>query len=452
MPHAIAAEHLTKQYTIGQLAHETMLRDAIVRLVRHPFRRRSKDDMTVWALQDVSFAVETGGVVGIIGRNGSGKSTLLKILSRITWPTSGTISVQGRVAALLEVGTGFHEELTGRENIYLNGSVLGMKKRDIDAQLDEIIDFAGVGRFIDTPIKRYSSGMRLRLGFAVAAHLRTDVLLVDEVLAVGDAEFQKKCLSKIENLHRGGRTVLFVSHNMAAIEHLCPRTIWIHEGKVRQDGETEEVIRAYLEHFADGQCTGSNLDEISDRQGTGEVRFTGIKFLDEAGRPKPVIRSGDAVTVRLYYRASTDLQNAQFGIGLFTERAVKVAVIGTVAAGYQIPLLPSGDSHIDVTYEFLNLMPGRYSISLWATGPNHFHSEENSWDILDNCATLDVEPSDFYKSGSGVGPTYGIVLLPCRWNLGNGAMPREGTVGAPRASRFHGDQAEAVTPMPEMKQ
>ncbi|HVB99781.1 MAG TPA: ABC transporter ATP-binding protein, partial [Candidatus Dormibacteraeota bacterium] len=377
MPHAIAAEHLTKQYTIGQMAHETMIRDALAKLVRRPFGRRNpKDDTTILALSDVSFAVEPGGVVGIIGRNGAGKSTLLKILSRITWPTSGTVDIRGRVASLLEVGTGFHEELTGRENIYLNGSILGMKKREIDARLDEIIDFAGIGRFLDTPIKRYSSGMRLRLGFAVAAHLQTEVLLVDEVLAVGDFEFQEKCLSKLENLHQSGRTVLFISHNVAAIEHLCPRTIWIDQGRVRQDGETKNVIRDYLAHFSGSLRTGSNLADIQERKGTGEIRYTGIEFLDVAGHLKPVVRSGDELTIRLRYNAARSLHNAEFGMELHTDKGTHVASICTSVSGWRVPYLSAGEGYVEVALEGLNLMPGRYSISLWASGPTR-----KGWDV-----------------------------------------------------------------------
>ena len=217
----------------------------------------------------MSLEVEQGEVVGIIGRNGAGKSTLLKVLSRITYPTSGRVEVRGRVGSLLEVGTGFHDELTGRENIYLNGSILGMKKRETDAVLDRIIEFADVTEFLDTPIKRYSSGMRMRLGFAVAAHLSTDVLFVDEVLAVGDVGFQKKCLGAMRELGGGGRTIIFVSHNMAAVENLCKRTIWISDGQVKQDGDTKEVIRAYLNSFDATDKQALDLAAVRERDGHG---------------------------------------------------------------------------------------------------------------------------------------------------------------------------------------
>ncbi|RME47458.1 MAG: ABC transporter ATP-binding protein, partial [Chloroflexi bacterium] len=249
---AIRVEHLSKRYRIGQLhrPHDT-LRDSIadfgLRIADWLSRRanpkskiqNSKSDDTIWALRDVSFEVKRGEVVGIIGRNGAGKSTLLKILSRITEPTSGRAEIHGRVGSLLEVGTGFHPELTGRENIYLNGAILGMRKREIDRKFDEIVAFAEIEKFIDTPVKRYSSGMYVRLAFAVAAHLEPEILLVDEVLAVGDAAFQKKCLGKMGDVAKEGRTVLFVSHNMAAITSLCQRAIWLEEGKIKEDGSAE---------------------------------------------------------------------------------------------------------------------------------------------------------------------------------------------------------------------
>ena len=236
MSDAIIVENISKKFKLGSLQRDTMLRERLISLLRSPLKDRSRPENTLWALRDVSFKVAQGEVVGIIGRNGAGKSTLLKVLSKITYPTSGRMRVNGRVASLLEVGTGFHEELTGRENIYLNGSILGMKKAEVDSKLDSIVTYAGVERFVDTPIKRYSSGMRLRLGFAVAAHLDPDLLIVDEVLAVGDASFQRKCLNTMEEMHSGGRTVLFVSHNMAAVENLCSRGIWIDGGRVQLDG------------------------------------------------------------------------------------------------------------------------------------------------------------------------------------------------------------------------
>ncbi len=291
---AIVVDHLSKRYILGELHRESMLRDVIVNLFKSSGARRASTRDELWAIDDVSFNVSPGEVVGIIGRNGAGKSTLLKLLSRITEPTSGEIYVNGRLSSLLEVGTGFHEEMTGKENIYLNGSILGMSHREIDAKMAGIVDFSGVGRFLDTPIKRYSSGMKLRLGFAVAAHLEPDVLLVDEVLAVGDAEFQKKCLSRMDEMHSGGRTVLFVTHNLTAVEQLCPRSIWIDQGKVRMDGPTRDVIHEYMSIFSCSFQEQLDLSDAKGRWGNGKCRITGVEFLTKDGQPKSVIRSGDS--------------------------------------------------------------------------------------------------------------------------------------------------------------
>jgi lipopolysaccharide transport system ATP-binding protein len=255
---AIHVDGVGKQYQIGKTRKsKRTMREVLVDGISSPLRRlsvlfasqavkRESEDATIWALKDVSFDIARGSVVGIIGRNGAGKSTLLKILSRITEPTEGYADIHGRVGSLLEVGTGFHQELTGRENIYLNGAILGMRSREIERKFDEIIAFAEVSKFIDTPVKHYSSGMRLRLGFAVAAHLEPEILLVDEVLAVGDARFQKKCINKMQDVGQQGRTVLFVSHNMPAITRLCERTILLDAGQLVQDGPSHEVVGHYL--------------------------------------------------------------------------------------------------------------------------------------------------------------------------------------------------------------
>jgi len=249
MATAITAEGLSKQYRIGELqsAYGT-LRDSLAAGARRFVRREHRQHYEeIWALRDVSFEVVEGEVLGVIGRNGAGKSTLLKILTRITTPTNGNVTIRGRVGSLLEVGTGFHPELTGRENVYLNGSVLGMKNREIQRRFDEIVEFAGVGQFIDTPVKRYSSGMSVRLAFAVAAHLEPEILLVDEVLAVGDAEFQRRCLGRMEDISLTGRTVIFVSHNMQALTQLCDRAIWLDKGEVVLDGPSPDVVARYLQ-------------------------------------------------------------------------------------------------------------------------------------------------------------------------------------------------------------
>ncbi len=277
MSAAIWVEKLSKQYKLGH-ANPT-LRDRISGMMKLDFLRKKPEEETLWALRDVSLSVQHGETVGIIGRNGAGKSTLLKILSKITYPTYGSTGIDGRVISLLEVGTGFHDELTGRENIYLNGSILGMPKKEVKRQLDAIVEFSGLEKFIDTPIKRFSSGMRLRLGFAVAAHLNPDILIVDEVLAVGDAEFQKKCLDTIQKLRASARTILFVSHNLAAVENLCERCIWIDHGEVHMDGKSQTVIKDYMGSMRESTAVVVDLEGTQNRRGNGKIRFQGLEFL-----------------------------------------------------------------------------------------------------------------------------------------------------------------------------
>jgi lipopolysaccharide transport system ATP-binding protein len=290
---AIRVENLSKKYKIGanQARYQT-LRESIVNGFSNPIERiigsPTKDDNIIWALKDINFEVKHGEVLGIIGRNGAGKSTLLKILSRITKPTTGRFELNGRVGSLLEVGTGFHPELTGRENIYLSGAILGMKRKEINRKFDEIVDFAEIEKFLDTPVKHYSSGMYMRLAFSVAAHLEPEILLVDEVLAVGDAEFQKKCLGKMGDVAGEGRTVLFVSHNMGAIKNLCKNSIWINFGSINEIGETEQIIADYL------ILTSSSSSEVRFSEGlvyknNDKFKLLGIRIIDEKEQTSSVI-------------------------------------------------------------------------------------------------------------------------------------------------------------------
>ena len=396
-----------------------MLRDTLVNLVKSPFRRTKEPEETVWALKDVSFTVDEGEVVGIIGRNGAGKSTLLKLLSKITYPTSGSMNVKGRVSSLLEVGTGFHEELTGRENIFLNGSILGMKKREIIANLDQIVDFAGIERFLDTPIKRYSTGMKLRLGFAVAAHLEPDVLFVDEVLAVGDADFQKKCLDAMDSMRTGGRTVLFVSHNMAAIDNLCHRVIWIDAGKVRRDGDAKDVIQEYLSSFAKSQSTGYDLSAIESRGGNGAIQYTGIEFLDNEGNPTNLVRTGSPLRARMRYTAREEVHNPHFGVQIYSSMGSLVTTLSTWANRVELINLPTGDGQVEFVIPALNLMPARYYISLWIMAVGNV-----KYDILDHCVSVDVETSDVNDTGRGLDPRYGVMYMPAKWSY-NGFTSKE---------------------------
>jgi len=320
---AIRVENLSKRYRIGQRERYLALRDVLARAISAPFRvfssnskpdgRNPRSDY-IWALKDVSFEVKQGEIVGIIGRNGAGKTTLLKILARITRPTSGYAEVRGRVGSLLEVGTGFHPELTGRENIYLSGAVLGMTKREIDRKFDEIVDFAGVAEFIDTPLKYYSAGMQMRLAFAVAAHLEPEILLVDEVLAVGDLEFQKKCLGKMEDVSRGGRTVLFVSHQMNQIRRLCERVIWLDAGQIVREGPTHEVVSAYEAAMTSGEWLRR------ERPDTPRVkaRFLRWEIVEPRNDQPNVLTELGPVTIRFFVQVYEPIRLGHHGIALFS--------------------------------------------------------------------------------------------------------------------------------------
>jgi lipopolysaccharide transport system ATP-binding protein len=414
MNESVLVENLSKEYVIGRAVRETMLRERLSNMLRNPMASIHHRRQTIWALRDVSFQIAEGEVVGIIGRNGAGKSTLLKLLSKITYPTAGSVKTRGRLAALLEVGTGFHDELTGRENIYLNGSILGMRKREVDAKLDAIISFSGVEPFIDTPIKHYSSGMRLRLGFAVAAHLDPDVLIVDEVLAVGDAGFRKKCLNTMEDLRKGGRTVLFVSHSMGAVEGLCSRVIWINDGQLRMDGSPGDVIRSYMTTFSDQQQMAHDLRQIEHRRGTGEIRFTAVEFLSVERAPQLITHTGDRVVIRFSYHATKCVSHPSIGFRVYTEFGAMVTSTSTWLHGVEIPLIRPGDGYVDVDVACLNLVPARYNLSLWISDGG---LGSYVYDGLDHCVRLDVEASTLHSPGRRIDSGYGIVYFPQTWDL-----------------------------------
>ena len=312
----IEVNGLSKRYTIGETLPYYTLRDEIVKTLTAPFRRRASRasrNNHIWALKDVSFTVKEGEVVGIIGRNGAGKSTLLKVLSRITEPTSGRITLRGTVASLLEVGTGFHGELTGRENVLLNGALLGMTRREIRSKFDEIVAFAEIEKFLDTPVKRYSSGMYVRLAFAVAAHLDPEILIVDEVLAVGDASFQKKCLGKMGDAARGGRTILFVSHNMGAVQQLCTRAILLAEGRTVIDAPSDLAVTEYM-----SQGLERNSERVwpdpEDSPGDDVVSLRAVRVLDASGKLRYEFTVRDEISVQLEFHVKRDLEylNASF--------------------------------------------------------------------------------------------------------------------------------------------
>lgn len=430
MRDSVTVEHISKKYDIGKLQMDTNFREALVRFVENIFSRNRENKVEIWALKDVSFSVKQGEIVGLIGRNGAGKSTLLKILSRITYPTSGKINIRGRVGSLLEVGTGFHEELTGRENVYLNGSILGMTKKEVKSKLDEIVSFADVEKFMETPIKHYSSGMRMRLGFSVAAHLDTDVLFVDEVLSVGDASFQAKCMGKMKELRDSGRTLMVVSHTMATVETLCPRSLLIDNGELRHDGCTKDVIKSYMAairgkwesdiekkgYFVGKLESGFDLTHVPDRQGSGEIQYTGIEFQTQDGKPKKHIFCGDSLKVRLHYKIHKPVSTPNFYLRFRNEFGEKVATLSTFFSGHEISILYPGTGYVDLYLDLLNIMPDRYYINVWI---NSYNVENNEilYDDINYCATLDVEYLDIYRSGRGIDKTWGTVFMPCRWNF-----------------------------------
>jgi lipopolysaccharide transport system ATP-binding protein len=316
----IKAEKLSKAYTVGAVRPDrATLRDSLTAAFRAPFNRfRGKGSPraeTIWALKNVSLEIPRGDVVGIIGRNGAGKSTLLKVFSRVTEPTGGVVDLYGRVASLLEVGTGFHHELTGRENVYLNSAILGMKRKEIDKRFDAIVAFAEVEKFIDTPVKYYSSGMYMRLAFAVAAHLESEILIVDEVLAVGDAAFQKKCLGKMDDAAKTGRTVVFVSHDLGAVGRLCHSAIWLEQGEVAYAGKVKECIACYLTTAAP-VCSRREWPEPASAPGDEYLRVLSVEVLDEARRPLQALHQDESFVVRMVYQVLKPMKNANVGFHL----------------------------------------------------------------------------------------------------------------------------------------
>lgn len=371
MSPVIAVEHLSKKYIIGHQKQEryTNLRDVITQGIgrslgklAHPFSK-AKDDPAheeFWALEDVSFDIQQGDRVGIIGRNGAGKSTLLKILSRITEPTSGKVSVKGRVASLLEVGTGFHPELTGRENIFLNGAILGMSKAEIKSKFDEIVAFAEVEKFLDTPVKRYSSGMYVRLAFAVAAHLEPEILIVDEVLAVGDAQFQKKCLGKMEETGNDGRTILFVSHNMGVISQLCSTCVWLDQGKIKGIGQTGSVVNAYM---LNGMSElSSEITFADDMRKVAQLKK--ISLLDRDGKAAQKFDCDSPINIRVEIQVRKQLPGLYGYIGIHKPDGTQVLVSDSFDATAVNPLdnLPVGINTFMVAVPPRTLGHGDYMI------------------------------------------------------------------------------------------
>ncbi len=413
---AIRASGLGKRYRIGQKQRTHHLREAIMEAVCGPFRRfrdapTQAPDETIWALRDVSFEVRRGEVVGVVGRNGAGKSTLLKILSRITEPTEGEAHIYGRVGSLLEVGTGFHPELTGRENIFLNGAILGMKRREIEQKFDEIVGFSEVEKFIDTPVKRYSSGMYVRLAFAVAAHLEPDILVVDEVLAVGDLAFQKKCLGKMSAVASGGHTVLFVSHNTAAIESLCDRGIVLEGGSIAFAGSKSEAVTWYHRTIAGAELEGRfSPDAEPEHEVTGVFgpRIVDAIIKDVETGQIGQVRAGGSMQVRVECFASDTLDRPGLGIGIDSAGGQRIVTLHTNHdPSLRQPAKILGSFAFVCTIE-LPLAPGSYTVEL------NVESADQTVHRVKAAMRFTVLSTDYYGSGK-LGR--GVVLCRQAWSL-----------------------------------
>ncbi|MFA7345732.1 MAG: ABC transporter ATP-binding protein [Terrimicrobiaceae bacterium] len=437
----ITTEGLSKRYRLGVINRRYLYKDMqsfFARCLGRPDPHSEVDarvthtrEGIIWALDDVNFEIRDGDVVGVIGRNGSGKSTLLKILSRITSPTKGTARIKGRVASLLEVGTGFHQELTGRDNVFLNGSILGMPKEMIRAKFDEIVAFSGVEEYIDTPVKRYSSGMRVRLAFAVAAHLEPDILIVDEVLAVGDSSFQQKCLGRMTEAAQEGRTVLFVSHNAAAVENLCVRGIVLDQGRGVFEGTQTQALQFYAEccHSESG-----SLRERRDRGGTGALRIAEIDFRSFDGRVLKSVSSGQDVNVCLHFESHTNRTfptlNARIHIsnqfdlpifmqhnGLSGDAFGPLPATGTFVC--QIPRLP--------------LPPGRYRVSFYVS--SGYYRGADQLDYMIHAVDMNVDGGDFFGTGEVPLAGEGVCLVPARWRLEELTLARSNSATDPSSVR-----------------
>jgi lipopolysaccharide transport system ATP-binding protein len=426
---AIKVENINKIYRIGvkEGLHDN-LGKTVFEFIKSPLKNYKKyrslykfddinpadpssvleQDDVMWAVRDVSFELKKGEVLGLIGGNGAGKSTLLKILARITDPTSGRIEIRGRISSLLEVGTGFHQELTGRENVYLNGTILGMKKGEVDRKFDEIVDFSGVKKFIDTPVKRYSSGMKVRLAFAVAATMEPEILLVDEVLAVGDASFQAKCLGKMSEVSRQGRTIIFVSHNMAAIENLCDRAILLENGQIKMDTVPDIAISEYFESIS----SNVKIKDLSQVPRKSEYKpiIQKIEFINQKGEPVSSVQSGDVLTVHIYYAHNEILKDPYFGLIFETLVGVKVFWVQTKLQKGPLPDL-EGSGKIECKIPRLPLVPGTYFITVGCG------IQSQQLDFIERACQLHVTEADVYGTGRKLNPKISLVFVDADWKV-----------------------------------
>ena len=421
----LKAENISKQYRLGLVGTGTISHDlnrwwASIRGKEDPYlkvgavndRSTKADSDYVWALRDINFEVQKGEVLGIIGKNGAGKSTLLKILSRVTIPTTGEIKTKGRIASLLEVGTGFHPELTGRENIYLNGAILGMNKAEIKAKEQEIIEFSGCERYVDTPVKRYSSGMRVRLAFAVAAFLEPDILVIDEVLAVGDAEFQKKAIGKMQDISKGdGRTVLFVSHNMAAVKSLCTRAIVLEHGTSVFEGGTDEAVEFYLKSNKTTNYT--KLKDRADRTGNGKAKLVNVEILNSKNEIVDSVISGEFLRIKLYFNLN-EIPKSKLIIGIEISdlnEDLKTLIVSDEMDVNINDLLAKG--YLNLDFERFNLRGGNYFVKVLISEGSTLKSDQ--LDNIEKAFSINVLPGDFYNVGI-INRSYNCYVVDCKFN------------------------------------
>ncbi|MBK9332861.1 MAG: ABC transporter ATP-binding protein [Ignavibacteria bacterium] len=423
---AIKVDNISKLYRLGMVGNRTIVEDinrliARIRGKENPYLKVGETNQRnvkgnsdyVWALKDINFEVEQGQRFGIIGKNGAGKSTLLKILSRVAGPTTGSVKLKGRVASLLEVGTGFHPELTGRDNVFLNGAILGMTQEEIKGKFDSIVDFSGVERYVDTPVKRYSSGMYVRLAFAVAAHLEPEILIVDEVLAVGDAEFQKKCLGKMHDVsEKEGRTVLFVSHNLQAIRNLCQKTVILNNGELFANGNTEQVLREYNELSRDITIKAdTEINNSINRRGKGRVRFTGINLTDEKGNRRYKFETGEKIRVSITFEIFKEIEGLTFIFAVLSGLSRECLTLFEYALSNK-KMMPGQKGEAIIEIPHLKIKPGEYPLYFELTDLKY-----NSYakDVIDDLtAPLEItegknkaysddnKPSGYFKMESNI--------------------------------------------------
>ncbi len=404
MERVVQFDNVSKYFNVR---HEgpVSFQSIFLNLVRFRFRPLRQK---YWVLRNITFDVERGEMLGIIGINGSGKSTVLKLISRIIEPTSGSIKAHGRVSALLELGAGFHPDLTGRENIYLNGSILGLSRKEIKRKFDDIVQFAGLESFIDVPVRHYSSGMYMRLGFSTAIYAEPSILLVDEVLAVGDYAFQIQCLERVKELKQQGATILFVSHDMDAVQKLCDRAIWLDGGGVRADGNPKQVVEHYLHGFSDDEHRSAGNDKfaLGQRWGTGEIEITAVRFLDGNGNEKKCFVTGESLHVQMSYVAHKRIKSPVFGMAFYSSEGAWINGSNTDTSEYDVGWV-EGEGQVTYRLDRLSLLEGRYLFS--AVVYDFSGRVPQAYDHLDKSFVVQVRRSKEIKE------TLGMIHMPCRW-------------------------------------